>query len=140
MSVPPISVSPRGAWTSDVQVVESTNPPRGLPLGEDAINAIEGQLANVREEIALRREVGAAVAYEGATYGATGGKRGWPAVARGRAWRARRSAREGLLMNSLRVRVIASQVAPPTVLFGGYPLLRLISRGAAPFREVRANE
>jgi NAD(P)-dependent dehydrogenase (short-subunit alcohol dehydrogenase family) len=64
---------PRKAARAMIQVVESANPPLRLPLGEDALTAIEGKLANVKEEIARWREIGAATAYEGATYSAIGG-------------------------------------------------------------------
>lgn len=37
--------------------------------------------------------------------------------------------REGFVMNGLRFWVIASWVALPTVMFGGYSLLRLLNRG-----------
>ena len=65
---------PRKAARAIIKAVEAENPPLRLPLGEDSITAIEGKLANVREEVARWREVGAATSYEGAVYSAIGGE------------------------------------------------------------------
>jgi NAD(P)-dependent dehydrogenase (short-subunit alcohol dehydrogenase family) len=64
---------PRKAVKAIIQMVESENPPLRLPLGEDAITAIEAKLESVRQDIAPWREVGADTAFEDAKVGSIGG-------------------------------------------------------------------
>lgn len=64
---------PRKAVKAIIKAVESENPPLRLPLGEDAISAIEAELENVRRDIAPWREVGVNTAFEGMKAGAIGG-------------------------------------------------------------------
>lgn len=64
---------PRKAAQGMIKVVESKNPPLRLPLGEDAILAIEAELENVRNDIAPWRQVGIDTAFEGMKAEAIGG-------------------------------------------------------------------
>lgn len=65
---------PRKAAQAMIKVVESENPPLRLPLGEDAVTAIEAEIEAVRKDIAPWRAVSVDTAFEGATVGAIGGK------------------------------------------------------------------
>lgn len=65
---------PRKAAQAMIKVVESENPPLRLPLGEDAVTALEGKLETVKKGIAPWREVSVDTAFEGAIIGAIGGK------------------------------------------------------------------
>ena len=56
-----------------IKVVESENPPLRLPLGEDAVLAIEAELENVRRDIAPWRQIGIDTAFEGMKAEAIGG-------------------------------------------------------------------
>ncbi len=64
---------PAKAAAAMIQVVESEIPPLRLPLGADAVRAIETKLAAVQEEVNTCREVAVNTAYEGVEVGAIGG-------------------------------------------------------------------
>ena len=64
---------PAKAVAAMIQVVESENPPLRLPLGADAVNAIETKLASVQADVNLNRETAINTAYEGVVVGAIGG-------------------------------------------------------------------
>jgi len=64
---------PRKAAKAIIKVAESTDPPLRLPLGEDAILAIEAKLEEVKKDIAPSRQLGADTNFEGMTAGAIGG-------------------------------------------------------------------
>ena len=64
---------PRKAAQAMIKAVESENPPMRLPLGEDAILAIEAELENVRKDIAPWREIGIKTAFDGMKAEAIGG-------------------------------------------------------------------
>lgn len=64
---------PRKAAQAMIKVVESENPPLRLPLGEDAIGAIEAELENVKKDIAPWREVGVETTFPGMKAHAIGG-------------------------------------------------------------------
>ncbi len=64
---------PRKAAQAMIKVVESENPPLRLPLGEDAIVAIETELENVKTDITPWRQVGVNTAFEGMKAGMIGG-------------------------------------------------------------------
>lgn len=65
---------PRKAAQAMIKVAEADNPPLRLPLGEDALTTIEAELDIVRDDIRPWRQVSIDTAYEGATFGAIGGK------------------------------------------------------------------
>lgn len=64
---------PRKAAQAMIKVVESENPPLRLPLGEDAILAIEAELEKVKNDIGPWRQVGVETTYPGMTAQAIGG-------------------------------------------------------------------
>jgi NAD(P)-dependent dehydrogenase (short-subunit alcohol dehydrogenase family) len=64
---------PRKAAQVMIQAVESENPPLRLPLGEDAVLAIEAELENVRKDIAPWRQIGIDTAFVGTKAEAIGG-------------------------------------------------------------------
>jgi NAD(P)-dependent dehydrogenase (short-subunit alcohol dehydrogenase family) len=64
---------PAKAVAAMIQVVDSENPPLRLPLGTDAVRAIETKLAAVQADVDTAREVAVNTAYEGVTVGAIGG-------------------------------------------------------------------
>lgn len=64
---------PRRAAQAMIKVVESENPPLRLPLGEDAIVAIETELEKVKNDIAPWRETGVETTFEGMKAGMLGG-------------------------------------------------------------------
>jgi NAD(P)-dependent dehydrogenase (short-subunit alcohol dehydrogenase family) len=64
---------PRKAVKAIIQVAESEDPPLRLPLGEDAITAIETKFQNVKKDIEPWRKLGIETAFEGMTAGAIGG-------------------------------------------------------------------
>ena len=55
-----------------IKVVEAENPPLRLPLGEDAIVAIETELEKVKNDIAPWRETGVETTFPGMKAGAIG--------------------------------------------------------------------
>ena len=65
---------PRKAAQAMIKVVESEHPPLRLPLGEDAVTAIEAELEAVKQDIAPWRATAVDTAFAGATFGAIGGK------------------------------------------------------------------
>jgi NAD(P)-dependent dehydrogenase (short-subunit alcohol dehydrogenase family) len=64
---------PRKAARAVIKAVESANPPLRLPLGADAVGAIEAKLEAVKKEIGEWRQVAVDTAYEGATTSSIGG-------------------------------------------------------------------
>jgi NAD(P)-dependent dehydrogenase (short-subunit alcohol dehydrogenase family) len=64
---------PRKLAQAVIKVVESENPPLRLPLGEDAITAVEAKLESVKKDITPWREAGMDTAFEGMKAGAIGG-------------------------------------------------------------------
>ena len=64
---------PRKAAQAMIKVVESENPPLRLPLGEDAIVAIETELETVKADIAPWRQTGVDTNFEGMKAGMIGG-------------------------------------------------------------------
>ena len=64
---------PRLAAKAIIKVAELENPPLRLPLGEDAIVAIETKLESVRSDIAPLRQLGVDTAFEGMKAEAIGG-------------------------------------------------------------------
>jgi len=64
---------PRKAAQAMIAVVEAENPPLRLPLGEDAITAIEAELEKVKNDIAPWRETGVETTFEGMKAGSIGG-------------------------------------------------------------------
>lgn len=64
---------PRKAVKAIIQMVESENPPLRLPLGADALAAIEEKLESVRQDIEPWREIGINTAFEGVKIGRVGG-------------------------------------------------------------------
>jgi hypothetical protein len=64
---------PAKAVAAMIQVVESENPPLRLPLGADAVGAIEAKLAAVQDDVNTVREVAVNTAFEGVVVGAIGG-------------------------------------------------------------------
>jgi NAD(P)-dependent dehydrogenase (short-subunit alcohol dehydrogenase family) len=64
---------PRKAARAVIKAVESANPPLRLPLGADAVGAIEAKLEAVKKEIGEWRQVAVDTAYEGATASSIGG-------------------------------------------------------------------
>ncbi len=65
--------NPAKAVAAMIQAIESGNPPLRLPLGADAVTAIEAKLESVRADVDANREVALDTAYEGAVVGAIGG-------------------------------------------------------------------
>ncbi|MDJ0593194.1 MAG: SDR family oxidoreductase [Pleurocapsa sp. MO_226.B13] len=65
--------NPAKAVAAMIQAIESGNPPLRLPLGADAVTAIEAKLESVRADVDANREVTLDTAYEGAVVGAIGG-------------------------------------------------------------------
>lgn len=64
---------PRKAAQAIIKVVEAENPPLRLPLGEDAVTAIEAELEKVKNDIAPWRETGVNTAFPGMKAGTVGG-------------------------------------------------------------------
>lgn len=64
---------PRKAAQAIIKAVESENAPLRLPLGEDAIQTIEGELENVKNDIAPWRETGVDTTFPGEKASAIGG-------------------------------------------------------------------
>ena len=64
---------PAQAVAAMIQAVESGNPPLRLPLGADAVRAIETKLESVQADVDAGREVALDTAYEGVVVGAIGG-------------------------------------------------------------------
>jgi NADP-dependent 3-hydroxy acid dehydrogenase YdfG len=64
---------PAKAVAAMIQVVESVNPPLRLPLGADAVRAIETKLESVKSDVEAGREVAVNTAYDGVVVGAIGG-------------------------------------------------------------------
>lgn len=64
---------PRKAARAVIKVVESAQPPLRLPLGADAVGAIEAKLEAVKKEIGEWRQVAVETAYDGATASSIGG-------------------------------------------------------------------
>lgn len=64
---------PRKAAKAIIKVAESENPPLRLPLGEDAITAIEAKLEAVKQDIGPWRELGVETTFEGMKAEAIGG-------------------------------------------------------------------
>jgi NADP-dependent 3-hydroxy acid dehydrogenase YdfG len=64
---------PAKAVAAMIQVVENNDPPLRLPLGADAVGAIETKLESVKIDVDTVREVAENTAYEGVTVGAIGG-------------------------------------------------------------------
>lgn len=64
---------PRKAVKAIITVAESAQPPLRLPLGEDAISAIEDKLERVKQDIAPWRELGVKTTFEGMKAEAIGG-------------------------------------------------------------------
>ncbi|MEO0835995.1 MAG: oxidoreductase [Cyanobacteria bacterium J06642_3] len=64
---------PAKAVAAMIQAVESGNPPLRLPLGADAVSAIETKLELVQADVDRSREVALDTAYEGVAVGAIGG-------------------------------------------------------------------
>jgi hypothetical protein len=64
---------PTKAVTAMIQVVDSENPPLRLPLGADAVRAIEAKIAAVQADVNATRDVAINTAYEGVVVGAIGG-------------------------------------------------------------------
>ncbi|MEM8830908.1 MAG: SDR family oxidoreductase [Cyanobacteria bacterium P01_G01_bin.19] len=64
---------PAKAVAAMIQAVESGNPPLRLPLGADAVGAIETKLESVKADVDAGREVALDTAYEGVAVGAIGG-------------------------------------------------------------------
>lgn len=64
---------PTKAAEAMIQVVESDNPPLRLPLGADAVGAIEEKLKSVKEELEAWKEVAVNTAFEVAEVSAIGG-------------------------------------------------------------------
>jgi NADP-dependent 3-hydroxy acid dehydrogenase YdfG len=64
---------PAKAAQAMIQVVASDNPPLRLPLGADAIGAIETKLESVKADVDTVREVAVNTSFEGVTVGAIGG-------------------------------------------------------------------
>ena len=64
---------PRKAVQAIIKVAESNDPPLRLPLGEDAISAIEQKLENVKSDIAPFRQLGIETAFEGMKATSIGG-------------------------------------------------------------------
>jgi hypothetical protein len=67
------SGDPTKAVAAMIQVVDSENPPLRLPLGADAVRAIEAKLATVQNDVNIARDVAVNRAYEGMVVGAIGG-------------------------------------------------------------------
>jgi NAD(P)-dependent dehydrogenase (short-subunit alcohol dehydrogenase family) len=64
---------PAKAVSAMIQAVENNNSPLRLPLGADAVGAIETKLESVKADVDAVREVAVNTAYEGVTVGAIGG-------------------------------------------------------------------
>lgn len=64
---------PRKAAQAMIKAAASENPPLRLPLGQDAIETIEAELENVKNDIAPWRETGVNTTFPGMTAGAIGG-------------------------------------------------------------------
>ena len=64
---------PRKAAQAMIKAVESENPPMRLPLGEDAITAIEAELEKVKNDIAPWRKTGVETTFPGMKASSIGG-------------------------------------------------------------------
>jgi NAD(P)-dependent dehydrogenase (short-subunit alcohol dehydrogenase family) len=64
---------PTKAVATMIRVVASENPPLRLPLGADAVRAIEAKLAAIQEDVNTARDAAINTAYEGVVVGAIGG-------------------------------------------------------------------
>ncbi len=64
---------PAKAVAAMIQLVESDTPPLRLPLGADAVRAIEAKLESVTADVNAGRDVAVNTAYDGAVVGAIGG-------------------------------------------------------------------